>query len=117
VEQDAHIGNIYLRDIDFISGRGELHILIGEPGERGKGYGSGAVRLLVDYAVKDLGLKRVWLNVLADNKPAIRLYEIIGFKIEGRLRNHVFKAGKFRDLLVMGILAEDYPPSSAGLVE
>src|SRR6266511_1340668 len=47
---EEHIGNIYLRDIDWVARRAELHIFIGDPRQRGKGYGRAAVRLLIDYA-------------------------------------------------------------------
>ncbi len=108
VERDAHMGNIYLRDIDPISRRGELHILIGEEGERGKGYGTAAVRLLANYSFRDIGLKRLWLQVLADNAVAIRVYEKCGFAVEGRLKNHVFKNGAYKDVLVMGICSHEF---------
>jgi len=55
-ENSLHIGNIYLRNIDWIARNGEAHLFIGEVGERSKGCGQAAIRLLVRYAFQDLGL-------------------------------------------------------------
>ena len=108
-----HIGNIYLRDIDWISRHGELHAFIAAPDCRGKGYGTEAVRQLLKHAFCDLGLLRVFLHVLADNEAAIGVYSRCGFAVEGRLRQHAFKQGEFRDVLVMGICRSGLPAASS----
>jgi diamine N-acetyltransferase len=102
-----HIGNIYLRDIDWISRHGELGIFIGESEQRSKGLGQAAMHLLIQHAFRDLGLSRLYLTVLEENRPAIHVYEKCGFKIEGKLRKHVFKNGEFNDVIVMGLCVED----------
>jgi len=103
-ENGQHIGNIYLRDIDWISRRGELHILIGEREHRGKGYGAAAVQLLVRYAFDSLGLHRIYLHVLEKNLAAIKMYKKCGFEREGVLKHHGFKNGKFENVLLMGLI-------------
>jgi RimJ/RimL family protein N-acetyltransferase len=105
-ESAEHIGNIYLRNIDWVHSNAELHIFIARPKDRGKGYGSMAVRMLVDHAFKDLGLARVYLHTLARNSAAIASYKKCGFKLEGTLRKHVFKDGAFEDMVVMGICTD-----------
>lgn len=101
-----HIGNIYLRNIDWVHRNAELHIFLAKPGHRGKGYGSEAVQKTTRYAFEDLGLMRIYLHVLATNSAAIKSYERCGFVAEGRLRRHAFKAGTFQDIVVMGICRE-----------
>jgi RimJ/RimL family protein N-acetyltransferase len=103
-----HIGNIYLRPINLTFRNAVLGIFIGEKKHRGRGFGGQALRAALRHAFGDLGLHRIYFEVLADNKPAIRLYEKVGFKTEGRLRHHVFKDGQFKDVLVMGMLADEY---------
>ena len=98
-----HVGNAYLRDIDWIHRHAELHLFIGSETMRGKGYGQAATRLLIQHAFDDLNLHRVYLFVLADNARAIRAYEKCGFQIEGQLRQHVFKHGTFVDMILMGL--------------
>jgi RimJ/RimL family protein N-acetyltransferase len=112
-ENDCHIGNIYLRDIDWIARHAELSTFIGEATHRSKGYGQIAVRLLIKHAFQDLGLQRLYLVVLQDNQPAIRVYEKCGFVVEGTLRRHVFKNGQFNDVLFMGICASDMATGDA----
>jgi len=103
-----HIGNIYLRNIHWVDRHAELRIFIGDSDQRSKGYGQAAVRLLVEHAFQDLGLLRVYLFVLEDNRAAIRAYEKCGFVLEGSLRKHFFSGGEFKDCLMMGLLASEY---------
>lgn len=103
---ERHIGNIYLKDIDWISRNAVLAIFIGDASERSKGHGVKAIRALVDHAFNDLGLKRLYLHALDDNVAAIRAYEKVGFEKEGVLRRHAFKGGRFVDLVVMGLCVE-----------
>lgn len=105
VETNAHIGNTYLREIDWISRRGELHLFIGEASERQKGYGQSAVRLLVSYAFRVLGLRRIYLEVLAENSRGVQAYEKCGFRKEGCMTGHTLKNGQFKDVLIMGLNA------------
>ncbi|KAF5382608.1 hypothetical protein D9615_002966 [Tricholomella constricta] len=73
-----------------------------------KGYGTEATRFLVDYAFRDLGVHRVSLNVLENNKGAIEMYKKIGFVEEGRRRKANWLDGKWHDSVYMGILEEDW---------
>ena len=103
-----HIGNAYLREINWVVRKASLHIFVGSKEYRGKGYGNQVVQLLLQHAFLNLNLNRVGLEVLADNEQAIRLYERVGFRTEGRLRSHVCKEGRFKDVLVMGILRAEF---------
>ncbi len=106
--EGEHIGNIYLGDIDWLSRRAFLGILIGSSEHRGKGYGYQAMRQVLAHAFGDLNLNRVFLEVLPENAPAIRIYEKCGFTVEGRLRQHVFKNGAYQDVLVMGVTQREF---------
>lgn len=103
-----HIGNAYLREIDWISRNSQLGIFIGDQNARSKGYGQSAIRQLLSYAFFDLGLIKVYVHVLADNEEAIHVYQRCGFQVEGRLKNHIFKKGGWKDLIAMGVCSEDY---------
>jgi UDP-4-amino-4,6-dideoxy-N-acetyl-beta-L-altrosamine N-acetyltransferase len=109
VERESRraVGTIGLGQIDRRHRRAEYGVLIGEPDARGKGLAAEASRLLLRYAFGELGLHRVFLNVLADNEAALRLYERLGFKTEGCLRQHVSKGGRLRDVIVMAVLATE----------
>lgn len=105
---NEHIGNIYLRNIDWISRNAEMHIFIGDMMYRSKGYGFHAWCLLMDYAFKTLGLNRLYCHVLSSNEKAIKLYEKCNFTVEGLLKKHVFKNGVFCDVVIMGICIDEY---------
>jgi UDP-4-amino-4,6-dideoxy-N-acetyl-beta-L-altrosamine N-acetyltransferase len=102
------VGTIGLSRIDLVNRRAEYGVLIGEPGARGKGLAAEASRLLLAYAFETLGLRRVYLHVLARNADALRLYRRVGFQPEGVLRQHVRKGDEFLDVAVMAVL--EAPP-------
>ena len=106
VDGDEHVGNVYLRDVDWVNRHAELHIFVADLRHRGRGLGRAAVRLLLDYAFDHLNLARVWLPVLSSNPAALRVYEQCGFEREGTLRRHVFNAGAWADVVIMGILRD-----------
>lgn len=98
------VGSVYLRDIDRLHRKAEYGIFIGEPDARGKGIGTEAARLMIEYAFSKLHLHRLFLRVFADNAPAVRSYEKAGFIPEAYLHDDVCIDGKFRDIVLMGIL-------------
>lgn len=102
------IGTCQLHSIHMIHRTAELQIRIGEIAERGHGYGTQAICKLLDFAFKDLNLNRVYLHVFASNESAIRAYEKTGFVREGSLRQHAHIDGKHVDVIVMGILREEF---------
>lgn len=107
------VGSVYFRDIDREHRRAEYGIFIGEEDALGKGIGTQAARLALDYAFHELGLHRVMLRVLADNVRARKSYERAGFTEEAYLRDDVFLNGKFRDVVLMAALNPGEAASSA----
>lgn len=105
---DKLIGSCQLHTIDSISHSAELQIRIGDIEERKKGYGSEAVRLLLDFGFNDLNLHRIYLQVFENNNVAIKLYEKMNFKREGLLRDSAFINGNYVNVIVMGILRHEY---------
>lgn len=81
-ENNQHIGNIKLEPIDYEKKSSEFGIMIGNKNEWGRGYGTEATRLVIDFAFKELNLNRVELGVVADNAGAIKSYQKVGFKID-----------------------------------
>ena len=102
------VGDCGLRFIDWKSRKAEFFITIGEKSLWGKGLGTDALRVISRLAFDKMNLNRVWLTVLVDNQRAVRCYEKCGFVREGLLRQESFVDGKYRDVLLMAILREDY---------
>jgi RimJ/RimL family protein N-acetyltransferase len=85
----------------------ELQIRIGDKEDRGRGYGTAAVRALLQFGFRDWNLHRVQLYVIEGNEAAVRTYEKCGFKREGVLRQAVHIDGQYRDLIVMAVLRDE----------
>ena len=107
-ETGEEVGSVYLRDIDRDNRKCEYGIFIGEDSCRGKGIGSAAARLALDYAFGELKLNRVFLRVFADNLRAVKSYENAGFVFEGKFREDVIIDGKAYDMVFMGILRKEW---------
>lgn len=105
---DKLIGSCQLHSIHPIHRTAELQIRIGDISERGHGYGSDAVGLLLDFGFKNLNLNRIYLHVFATNTTAIKTYEKAGFTREGLFRQSVFVDNNYVDIIVMSILREEY---------
>lgn len=98
------VGSVYIRDIDRNHNKAEYGIFIGEESARGQGIGSMTAALMVEYCFKQLKLHRLFLRVFADNHQAIRSYEKAGFVKEAYLKDDVKINGKYRDIVLMGII-------------
>jgi RimJ/RimL family protein N-acetyltransferase len=110
---DQHIGNVKLGPIHWVHRNATFGILIGDKSFWGKGAGREATRLAVEYGFFRLNLHRISLSVFAEHEPAVRCYEKVGFKIEGRMREDLFRCGEYKDRLWMGLLRSDYEMSKA----
>jgi len=103
---DVLIGHIELDHIAWRSGDAELRIRIGEKSFWDQGYGTDAVRTLVEYAFRSMRLSRVYLRVFTSNVRAIRCYEKVGFRKEGRL-TRPGPDGRLATILLMRITRAD----------
>ena len=65
------------------------------------------VRLLLDYAFRVRSLRRVWVEAHAANEHTIRAYTACGFVEKGRMRGHIWLAGRYMDNVIMGVLREE----------
>ena len=86
----------------------ELSLLIGEPGRWGRGLGTDALRTALEACFEGWNLHRVWLRAEVSNVRAHRLYARCGFVREGTLRQAAFLDGRYEDVLVFGLLAEEW---------
>jgi RimJ/RimL family protein N-acetyltransferase len=102
------IGHCGLFHFDVAARHCELGIGIGEKDHWGRGHGREAVKLLLDYAFRIRNLRRVWLETHASNERAIRAYRACGFVEEGRMREHVWLAGRYVDNVIMGVMRDEW---------
>lgn len=102
------IGLTSLEDIDHQHGTARFVLLIGERDCWGKGYGTEATRLMLDYGFNALGLHNILLTVISDNGRGIGAYTRAGFKVIGARREALRFAGRRYDHIYMDCLAGDF---------
>jgi len=102
------IGDIGLHHRDRRSGTSAFGIGIYDPEYIGQGYGREAISLLLDWMFRIQNYQRVWLDTWATNERAIRCYAALGFVEEGRQRRHQYVDGKYVDVVMMGLLREEW---------
>ena len=107
-DEDKLVGVIELMDINQTDRRATVGIFIGENSDRGRGIGTEALNLILEYAFNYLNMHSINLTVLAINERAKRCYEKVGFKVVGTQRECRFVAGKYRDVIHMDILASEF---------
>ena len=104
------LGSVYIRDIDRTHNKAEYGIFIGEEDARGRGVGTAAARLMLDYCFSEEKLHRVFLRAFADNIKAIRSYEKAGFVKEAHLKDDVCIHGKYCDIVLMAVVCSQEQP-------
>lgn len=102
------IGNCAAFGIDMVNRSAELGIMIGAKEEWNKGYGAEAMTLLLKHGFETLNLNRLFLRVYEENVRAVRSYEKAGFVFEGKMRQAVYKRGKYDDVLLMSVLRSEW---------
>jgi len=78
------------------------------PDFRGKGYATEAFSAFIDYLFKQQNIHRIWLLVSEKNADARKLYEKLGFQLEGIQRDALFRDGKYHGYLMMGLLEDEW---------
>ena len=86
----------------------DMTIIIGEKDAWGKGYGTEAGRLILEFAFKQLRFHRISVGVVGLNQRAIRFWESLGFKKEGVERDGYYCDNQYSDFIMMSILEDEY---------
>jgi RimJ/RimL family protein N-acetyltransferase len=105
----AAVGSASLFDFDVFARHAEASISL-VPEVRGRGVGTTAMRLLVEFGFVRRNLRRIHLQAIASNAGALRSYEKAGFVVEGRLREHAWVRGRYEDIVLMAILRSEHDP-------
>ena len=74
----------------------------------GRGYMTEAVRQMTRFGFEDLDLEKICAYCFTDNAASVRVLEKVGFKQEGHIRHAVRKNGEFSDVLLFGIIREEF---------
>ena len=107
-ENDFHIGNISLQEINYINRSAEFAILMGERDYWGKGYSKEAAFLIIKHGFMALNLHKVYCGTSSDNIPMQKLALSLGMVEEGRRRESMFKDGIYKDIIEYGVLKDEF---------
>lgn len=107
-EHGRYLGQTGLHQIHDRSRVARLACIIGQRADMGHGYGSAAIRAVLDHAFTTMALHKVWLMVFATNERGRRIYGRLGFVEEGLLREEYFHEGTWRDMVRMSMLAKEW---------
>ena len=102
------IGTIGLEKFNWTSRNAVLGIFIGDKNYRNNGYGTEAIKLLLEFGFKYLNLHSIRLSLLSVNERAHKCYLKCGFKDAGKSREEIFLNGKYYDKLYMDILEGEF---------
>jgi RimJ/RimL family protein N-acetyltransferase len=102
-----YVGEVVLNELDPNNNSCSFRIALGATGQN-RGLGTEATRLVLGYAFERVGLHRISLEVYSFNSRARRVYEKVGFRPEGVLRDALLWEGQRFDAHVMSILAHEW---------
>ncbi|WP_369252422.1 GNAT family N-acetyltransferase [Streptomyces sp. R41] len=101
------VGSVGSHRADPHAGWFEYGITIGADHRR-KGYAAEAVVLLLRFMFTERRYHKCEARVFAHNEASLALHRGLGFVEEGRLRDHVYLAGRHHDLVILGMLADEF---------
>ncbi len=108
LDEDKLIGTVSLEQVDNINRTATLGIFIGDTDYRSKGYGTEAIRLILEFGFRYKNLHNINLDLMAFNERAYKCYLKCGFKEYGRRRNCKYINGKYYDKISMDILEDEF---------
>lgn len=109
IEADgAPVGLANLARIDEAARRCEWAYYLGEASTRGKGLGSRIEYIVLRHVFEAMGFEKLWCEVLMENEAVWKLHESFGFVREALFRAHVFKDGRYQDVVGLGMLRADW---------
>lgn len=102
------VGSCGLFNLDWVTRKAELGILIGDKASWDRGIGTRAMRLLLHHGFETLNLNRIYLRVFEYNDRALHVYRKLGFVEEGRFRQDRFSQGRYWDTFLMSMLKREF---------
>ena len=107
-ENEIHIGNVSLNDINWIHRTANTGLLIGRKEYWGKRYGFEAWNLVLAYAFERLGLRKITAGVIKGNAASVATLKKLGFKVEGTSRQQYLVEGSYYDAFRFGLLKDEF---------
>jgi len=100
-ENNEHIGNVKVGDMDQVHQHGNVGIMIGDKNSWGKGCAKESIQLVTKYAFEELNLNKLIAGIYANNIGCYKAFLNAGYNEAGRLKSHMFYKGKFVDKIIV----------------
>jgi RimJ/RimL family protein N-acetyltransferase len=107
IDDGAYLGGCGFNGVDWKSRHGKVGIFLGDR-YAGRGYGSEAMELLINFGFWEMNLNKIKLEVYSFNPRAIHVYEKLGFVIEGTMKQDIFRGGAYHDIIHMALFRDDW---------
>ena len=111
---NQHIGNVTINRLHPVHRIADTGLMIGRKEFWGQGYGYEVWRLVIDYAFKHLGVRKLLAGAVADHVASIEILKKLGFKLEGTCRQEFRMAdGQYRDVVRFGLFQDEFEQHGA----
>ncbi|WP_327354125.1 GNAT family N-acetyltransferase [Streptomyces sp. NBC_01304] len=107
------VGGVLFRVFDAAAGTCEAGCWL-EPAAAGRGLVTRAVRVIIDWAIRERGMHRVEWHVASENTPSIKVAKRLGMSCDGVLRENDLYRGVRQDTEIWSVLAPDWGADPAG---
>jgi RimJ/RimL family protein N-acetyltransferase len=109
------IGICGLIHLDNKNKNADIALILGELNIHGKGLGSQMLNQLLSIGFNKMKLNRIGAEILEKNKKSEHVFQKMNFKFEGKIREAIWRKGKFQDIKIYGILKKDYMKSEESI--
>jgi len=109
------VGIIYLTTIDRLNQHTEFGYYLGDINYHGTGIAIEAELLLLDFAFNMQNMHKVYCESLAYNKKALTIHRKFGFTEDGVKREHIYKNGRWNDIVIMSALKKEFLEKKEGI--
>ncbi|SHI20324.1 GNAT family N-acetyltransferase [Sporanaerobacter acetigenes] len=103
IETKKYIGGCGIQEVNWLSRVATVGIMIGYKQYWGKGYGTDAMKVLMNFIFNNMNIRKIRLSTFSFNVRAKKCYEKCGFEVEGILKDEIFKDGKYYDEIIMSV--------------
>ena len=110
IETGKYLGSMGLHGINWKDRTATTGALIGDKKYWGRGYGTDAKMILLDYAFNTLGLRKILSAVIDFNRRSLQYSLHCGYKVEGVRKKQLFRNGQYRDEILLGLFKNDWLP-------
>lgn len=104
IQNDKHIGNVKVGNINHVYKTGEISLFIGDKNYWGKRLGKEIIETITGYGFKELELQKIEAGCYESNIASLKSFLACGYETEGLLKGHVVSDGRREGLIRLGIM-------------